>query len=78
MHLGYRRATLLAPMPGQEAGAVLAGHEFHYATILEQPDEPLAEVRDAEGRVVAETGSRRGHVTGSFFHLISRLREDAK
>ncbi len=77
MHLGYRRAALLAPMPGQAAGAVLAGHEFHYATILEQPDAPLAEVRDAQGLVVAETGSRRGQVTGSFFHLISRL-EDAK
>jgi cobyrinic acid a,c-diamide synthase len=78
MHLGYRRATLLAPMPGHEAGAALAGHEFHYATILSQADEPLAEVRDAEGRVVAENGSRRGTVTGSFFHLISRLREDAR
>jgi len=77
MHLGYRRAALVAPMPGQAVGAVLAGHEFHYATILEQPDAPLAEVRDADGLVVAETGSRRGQVTGSFFHLISRL-EDAK
>lgn len=76
MHLGYRLAGLLAPMPGQEAGARLAGHEFHYATILSQPDAPLAEVRDAEGRAVPETGSRRGHVTGSFFHLISRLREE--
>lgn len=71
MHLGYRRATLNAPMPGHEAGAVLAGHEFHYASILEQKDAPLAEVRDADGRLVAETGSRRGKVTGSFFHLIS-------
>ncbi|EKM98271.1 cobyrinate a,c-diamide synthase [Acidocella sp. MX-AZ02] len=73
MHLGYRRARLLAPMPGQEAGADLAGHEFHYASILAQPDAPLAQVRDAEGAPVPETGSRRGHVSGSFFHLISRL-----
>ncbi len=73
MHLGYRRATLAAPMPGQPAGAVLAGHEFHYATILEQPDAPLAEVRDAQMQIVAETGSRRGQVSGSFLHLISRL-----
>ncbi|MGE4480425.1 cobyrinate a,c-diamide synthase [Acidocella sp.] len=71
MHLGYRRARLLAPMPGHEAASVLAGHEFHYATILEQRDTPLAEVWDAEGRLVAETGSRRASVTGSFFHLIS-------
>jgi len=26
---------------------------------------------DAQGRAVAETGSRRGHVTGTFFHVIA-------
>ncbi len=71
MHLGYRRATLQAPMPGHGAGAILAGHEFHYATILNQPDAPLAEVRDAQGAMMPETGSWRGRVSGSFFHLIS-------
>ncbi|MFN3955304.1 MAG: cobyrinate a,c-diamide synthase [Pararhodobacter sp.] len=71
MHLGYRQAELLAPMPGHPAGAMLRGHEFHYSTILEQPDAPLARVRDAEGAEVAETGSRRGHVSGTFFHLIA-------
>ncbi len=71
MHLGYRVATLLAPMPGHDAGARLRGHEFHYSTILSQPDAPLAEVRDAEGAVVAETGSRRDGVTGTFLHLIA-------
>lgn len=71
MHLGYRLATLRAPIPGFEAGARLRGHEFHYASILSAPDAPLAEVLDANGASVAETGSRRGLVTGSFFHLIS-------
>ncbi|ULB12664.1 cobyrinate a,c-diamide synthase (plasmid) [Cereibacter azotoformans] len=71
LHLGYRRAELLAPMPGHEAGAALRGHEFHYSTILEQPDAPLARVTDAEGSPVPETGSRRGLVTGSFFHLVA-------
>ncbi|TBN42454.1 cobyrinate a,c-diamide synthase [Paracoccus subflavus] len=71
LHLGYRRAELLAPMPGHGAGRTLRGHEFHYSTILEQPDAPLAHVIDAEGASVAETGSRRGHVTGTFFHLIA-------
>jgi cobyrinic acid a,c-diamide synthase len=71
LHLGYRRATLLAPMPGHGPGAVLRGHEFHYSTILEQPDAPLADVADADGAPVAETGSRRGNVTGTFFHLIA-------
>ncbi|MDE2238622.1 MAG: cobyrinate a,c-diamide synthase [Rhodospirillales bacterium] len=71
MHLGYRRATLQAPLPGHGAGAILAGHEFHYATILKQPDPPLAEVQDAQGATMPETGSWRGRVSGSFFHLIS-------
>jgi cobyrinic acid a,c-diamide synthase len=71
MHLGYRAARLTAPMPGFAAGADLRGHEFHYATILSQDDAPLAEVTDATGAPVAETGSQRGNVTGSFFHLIA-------
>ena len=70
-HLGYRRATLKAPMPGHAAGTALRGHEFHYSTILEQPDAPLAAVTDADGTPVPETGSLRGRVSGSFFHLIS-------
>ncbi len=70
MHLGYRRATLAAPMSGFPMGARLRGHEFHYSTITAQPDAPLADVTDANGDAVAETGSRRGHATGSFFHLI--------
>ena len=70
-HLGYRRAVLQAPLPGFDTGAALRGHEFHYSTILEQPDAPLAQVFDADGGPVPETGSRRGHVTGTFFHLIT-------
>jgi cobyrinic acid a,c-diamide synthase len=70
MHLGYRLAELAAGMPGHSSGARLRGHEFHYATVLTQPDPPLAAVRDANGTEVAESGSRRGHVTGTFFHLI--------
>ncbi|SEL88936.1 hydrogenobyrinic acid a,c-diamide synthase (glutamine-hydrolysing) /cobyrinate a,c-diamide synthase [Roseivivax marinus] len=70
-HLGYRRAVLEVPMPGLGAGAALRGHEFHYSTILEQPDAPLARVANADGEPVPETGSRRGTVTGTFFHLIS-------
>jgi len=70
-HLGYRLATLKAPMPGFAAGARLRGHEFHYSTILEEPDAPLANVVDAEGAEVPETGSRKGNVTGTFFHLIA-------
>lgn len=71
MHLGYRLAELAAPMPGHPAGARLRGHEFHYSTIAEQPDMALARVVDATGAAVAETGSRRGRATGTFFHLIA-------
>ena len=48
-NLGYRRAELLSPMPGLAAGTALRGHEFHYSSIVEQPDPPLARVFDAEG-----------------------------
>lgn len=70
LHLGYRNATLSAPIPGLTTGSRLRGHEFHYSTVLDQPDEPLAQVTDANGAPVAETGSRRGLATGSYFHLI--------
>ncbi|NDW46926.1 cobyrinate a,c-diamide synthase [Ruegeria sp. PrR005] len=70
-NLGYRRAELLAPLPGYGTGATLRGHEFHYSSILEQPDAPLARVFDAEGIEGPQTGSLRGHVTGTFFHLIA-------
>jgi cobyrinic acid a,c-diamide synthase len=76
MHLGYRAATLTAPIPGHAAGTRLRGHEFHYSTILAQPDTPLASVTDATCTAVAETGSTRrqsggGRSTGTYFHLIA-------
>ncbi|KAF0227454.1 MAG: cobyrinic acid a c-diamide [Beijerinckiaceae bacterium] len=71
MHLGYRLATLLAPIPGYTTGTRLRGHEFHYASVLEAPDIPLAAVVDANGEAVRESGSRRGLVSGSFFHVIA-------
>lgn len=76
LHLGYRTATLLAPIPGYSAGRVLRGHEFHYARVVTQPDPPLADIRDASGEPAAETGSRRGNVTGSFFHMVDAVEEN--
>ncbi|TAG11975.1 MAG: cobyrinate a,c-diamide synthase [Rhodobacterales bacterium] len=78
MHLGYRRAALAQSIPGHAAGAQLAGHEFHYSTILDQPDTPLAQVTDATGALVPETGSYRlqaggGLSSGTYFHLIAGL-----
>ena len=71
MHLGYRRAEMLGAWGGFPAGARLRGHEFHYSTIVDQPDAPLARVTDADGMEVPESGSYRGQVSGTFFHLIA-------
>ncbi len=76
MHLGYRHATLQAAIPGHAPGTLLRGHEFHYSTIVTQPDAPLAHVIDATGAPVPETGSHRhqsggGVSTGTYFHLIA-------
>ena len=70
-NLGYRRAVLTQSMPGFAPGSALRGHEFHYSSILAQPDAPLAEVADADGNPVVQSGSVRGNVTGTFFHMIT-------
>jgi cobyrinic acid a,c-diamide synthase len=75
-HLGYRKASLNAAIPGHASTTNLRGHEFHYATILAEPDAPLAEVTDSNDILVPETGSVRylaggGCATGTFFHMIS-------
>lgn len=71
LQLGYRLATLDAPIPGHAAGSRLRGHEFRHATTAAQPDAPLARVIDAEGAELAEGGSYRGNVTGTPFYLIA-------
>jgi cobyrinic acid a,c-diamide synthase len=72
MTLGYRDATLADDCALGRKGARLRGHEFHYATIVAPgEDAPLAFAADAYGSAPAPTGSRRGLVTGSFFHCIA-------
>jgi cobyrinic acid a,c-diamide synthase len=72
MTLGYRQTTLLRDGPLGRKGARYRGHEFHYATIIEQgDDEPFAEVIDAYGSAPTRAGGCRGQVSGSFFHLIA-------
>ncbi len=72
LHLGYREATLLADTSIGAAGAVLRGHEFHYASLTEPgPDAPLATLADAAGRALGHAGGRRGRVSGGFFHVIA-------
>jgi cobyrinic acid a,c-diamide synthase len=73
LHLGYRAARLVAACPIGAAGARVRGHEFHHASLIERgDDEPLVEMRDAQGKPVAESGSRRGNVSGTFFHVIAQ------
>jgi len=72
MNLGYRRAVLQADGALGPAGTALTGHEFHYASIVAQgEDSPFAVVTDPHGSAPAPAGSRRGPVTGSFFHAIA-------
>jgi len=72
LHLGYREATLLADSPIGRAGSRLRGHEFHYAALVATGnDEPLVELADGQGQTLGTSGSRRGHVTGTFFHAIA-------
>ena len=73
MNLGYRQAVLAADGPLGPEGAALTGHEFHYASVVTLgEDPPFAMVTDPHGSAPAPAGSRRGLVTGSFFHAIAR------
>lgn len=72
LHLGYRRARLEAPSSLGPSGTVVYGHEFHYASVIATSDAPLVTATDAAGALVSEQGSRRGSVTGTFFHAIDR------
>jgi cobyrinic acid a,c-diamide synthase len=74
MNLGYRDATLLADGVLGRAGQRLRGHEFHYARVTTLGgDAPFASLGDAYGAAPAPSGSRRGLVTGTFFHVIARV-----
>jgi cobyrinic acid a,c-diamide synthase len=73
LHLGYREARLLARCAIGDEGALVRGHEFHYASLIsEGADQPLVELADSNGNAVAGPGGRRGHVSGTFFHAIAR------
>jgi cobyrinic acid a,c-diamide synthase len=71
LHLGYRRAQLLVDCGLGQRGAVVHGHEFHYASIVSEGDAPLLNCRDASGEPIAERGAWRGTVSGSFLHVIA-------
>jgi len=72
LHLGYRRVRLIEDSCLGRSGTLLRGHEFHYASIESLgEDNAFAMVSDAYGAEPMPTGSRRGMVSGSFFHVIA-------
>ncbi len=70
LHLGYRRVRLLADCALGREQSLVFGHEFHYASVLAVNDDPLLDLVDASGAPPPEKGSRKGSVTGTFFHAI--------
>jgi cobyrinic acid a,c-diamide synthase len=71
--LGYRSLRLTAGGVIGARGLMFRGHEFHYASILEEgPGEALFHAADAEGRRSFAAGKLVGRVAGSFCHLIDR------
>jgi cobyrinic acid a,c-diamide synthase len=72
LHLGYRSARLLSNGVLGAKGALVRGHEFHYASLTAAGDDaPFAELSDSEGRALGKAGGRRGRVSGTFFHAIA-------
>jgi cobyrinic acid a,c-diamide synthase len=72
LHLGYRRAELLAACVLGERGDAVSGHEFHYSSIIVEEGEKLLSATNADKNPVPAHGLRRGTVTGSFLHVIDR------
>jgi cobyrinic acid a,c-diamide synthase len=73
LHLGYRRANLLGRTALGAAGTGWRGHEFHYASIIEEgASAALFTLADAEGATIGRAGCVAGNVMGSFVHLIDR------
>lgn len=70
LNLGYRKAEIAEPCVLGNPGDQLTGHEFHYASVLSSPDAPLFHLRDSDGNILAQRGSRRGLTTGSFLHVV--------
>lgn len=78
MNLGYREAILQTDCALGTKGAVFRGHEFHYARVTNAgTDSALALLRDGNGNDLGLAGGYRGHVSGSFFHVMAGRGRDA-
>jgi cobyrinic acid a,c-diamide synthase len=72
LSLGYRAARLLEDHPLGRAGTIHRGHEFHYATGMEDfCNAPFVDMTDAHGGDWHPAGSRLGNASGTFFHIIA-------
>ncbi|WAC25553.1 cobyrinate a,c-diamide synthase [Ancylobacter sp. SL191] len=72
LNLGYRRAVTRAPSALGPAGTAFRGHEFHYASVTQPGDDAaLVDLADGQGKPLGPGGSRRGRVSGTFFHVIA-------
>jgi len=71
LNLGYRMAKLRKENIHHSKNKIIYGHEFHYTSIIDQPDQPLYEVYDATQNIVNETGSIKENVSGTFFHYLA-------
>ena len=67
LHLGYRTMTASAPL---QWGHAFRGHEFHYATILQEQGDPLFILHDSMGTALSMAGLRDGPITGTFAHIV--------
>lgn len=73
LHIGYRRVTLAKAGPLGGARTRYRGHEFHFASIIEEgPGLPLFKAEDAQGRDLGSIGLADRRVIGSFIHLIDQ------
>lgn len=73
LSLGYRQVRLAAPTPLGAEGVTFRGHEFHFATILDEgAGSPLFTAAGADGTDLGTAGRCRGRVAGSFIHLLDR------
>ena len=68
LHLGYRRLTPLAGIPWSKG---LMGHEFHYASVIEESTEGrMFKAQNSMCEGLADMGHVRNNVCGSFAHVI--------
>ena len=75
LSLGYRTVKLARAAPLGSAGTTYRGHEFHYATVTDEGENPLFEASDAQRQPLGGIGARQRRGNG-LFHPPRRLRCD--